>query len=210
MLSDVVKALHFAGVAPFLDDRQSFSAAPLNKDKVFKIAQWWHNVVHSITLDDTIVLPPGPRTLKDDFVRKGLRMESEHVALVRGLWADFLRDHDTLSRDVFSGRGVALIGGKLQYLVPSLVAIRALRRTGCKLPIELWFPDNEVMPTPQLQQLLAKLGVHIRTLQVPKALGQVRAAALVCGVLSAACAWHESAYPMPSTRDVGHWMDHWA
>jgi alpha 1,2-mannosyltransferase len=127
----------------------------------------------SITVRDRVILPPGPRTMRDDFVQKGLRMEPAHIAKVREDWRLFLMQHDSLPVDVFSGRGVVLIGGKLQYLVPSLVAIRALRRTGCTLPVELWFPDNEAMPTPELQQLLGQMGVHIQTLPVPAALGQV-------------------------------------
>ena len=68
---------------------------------------------------------------------------------------------------------MVLIGGKLQYLVPSLIALRALRRTGCTLPAELWFPDNEHLPGEELQTLVHKLGAHIRTVAVPRALGHV-------------------------------------
>jgi hypothetical protein len=145
----------------------------LPQNQTATVMQWWSHVTSSITLNDHVILPPGKRTQVDDFVQKGLRLEPGHILAVRDAWHQFLQQHDTLSPDVFLGRGIAIIGGKLQYLVPSLIAIRALRRTGSKLPVELWFPENEPLPHPELQTLIARLGVHIRTLPVPSALGQV-------------------------------------
>ena len=102
--------------------------------------RWWATVADSITLADKVILPPGPRTRNDDFVQKGLRLQLLHIASVRAAWHAFLDQHGDLPASAFEGRGVVLIGGKLQYLVPSLIALRALRRTGCTLPAELWFP----------------------------------------------------------------------
>ena len=69
------------------------------------MAQWWSGVVANITLADSVIIPPGPRTILDDFVQKGLRFEPLHIASVRADWGHFLEQHDTLSMDMFEGRG---------------------------------------------------------------------------------------------------------
>jgi alpha 1,2-mannosyltransferase len=34
--------------------------------------------------------------------------------------------------------------GGLQYMVPAWVALHTLRRTGCQLPVEMWFAAREM------------------------------------------------------------------
>ncbi|GIL63128.1 hypothetical protein Vafri_17254 [Volvox africanus] len=63
----------------------------------------------------------------------------------------------------FSGRGVVMVGGGMQYLTPAWVSLHVLRRTGCKLPVELWFPVEE-FPTPAVEEALLGLGVMSRRL----------------------------------------------
>ena len=63
----------------------------------------------------------------------------------------------------FSGRGIVFLGGGPTYLVPTLVALRALRLGGCSLPAEVWFPRAEA-PTRGLEGLLAGLGAVARLL----------------------------------------------
>ena len=64
---------------------------------------------------------------------------------------------------LFSGRGVVFLGGGPTYLVPTLVALRALRLSGCSLPVEVWFPRAEA-PTRGLERLLGELGAVARLL----------------------------------------------
>lgn len=169
-----------ADTPPFLPADSELETLAPRGAPLAAVAQWWSAVAGNITLDDKVVIPPGPRTPRDDFVRKGLRLEPLHIASVRAAWNTFLERHGNLPVSAFEGRGVVLIGGKLQYLVPSLVALRALRGTGCTLPAELWFPDNEPLPSIELQALVRKLGAHIRTVAVPRALGHVRTQMQVC------------------------------
>jgi alpha 1,2-mannosyltransferase len=92
------------------------------------------------------------------------------------MWGAFLRDFRDLPEapeNLFSGRGIVLIGGRFKYLVPVLVAIKSVRETGCMLPIELWFPDNEPLPKRPLQRLIESMGVSLRMLPVPNAFKQV-------------------------------------
>ena len=66
-------------------------------------------------------------------------------------------------RPLFSGRGVVFLGGGPTYLVPTLVALRTLRLSGCSLPAEVWFPRAEA-PTRGLERLLGQLGAVARLL----------------------------------------------
>ncbi|GIL84768.1 hypothetical protein Vretimale_14448 [Volvox reticuliferus] len=63
----------------------------------------------------------------------------------------------------FSGRGVVMVGGGIRYLTPAWASLHVLRRTGCKLPVELWFPVEE-FPTPAVEEALLDLGVMSRRL----------------------------------------------
>ncbi|GLI66684.1 hypothetical protein VaNZ11_010617 [Volvox africanus] len=63
----------------------------------------------------------------------------------------------------FSGRGVVMVGGGLHYLTPAWTNLHVLRRTGCRLPVELWFPVDE-FPTPAVEEALLGLGVMSRRL----------------------------------------------
>ncbi|GLC36242.1 hypothetical protein PLESTB_001364800 [Pleodorina starrii] len=67
------------------------------------------------------------------------------------------------SSAVFSGRGVVMVGGGMHYLTPAWVNLHLLRRTGCTLPVELWFPVEE-FPTPAVEAALQDLGVTSRRL----------------------------------------------
>ena len=143
---------------------------------------WWAAVRSSVTADDTIVLPPGPRSRTDDFVEKGLRFQPQHIETIRAQWGRFSERFGAppAGGKAFAGRGIAMLGGKMEYLVPALVAIRALRKTGCTLPIELWLPDTEPRPPDVILDKVAdKLGVYPRTLAMPAALGNVRAPGIV-------------------------------
>ncbi|GFR52395.1 hypothetical protein Agub_g14905 [Astrephomene gubernaculifera] len=65
---------------------------------------------------------------------------------------------------VFAGRGVVMVGGGLRYLTPAWVSLHVLRRSGCTLPVELWFPVEEFPPAALEEQLGRELGVRCRRL----------------------------------------------
>jgi alpha 1,2-mannosyltransferase len=124
---------------------------------------------------DEVVLPPGPRNWVDDFVAKGLRMDPDHIEDAKKQWRRFLtRANRDAPVDTFHGRGIAILSGSLPYLVPSLVALKSLRRSGCNLPIELWFPETE-MPAIDIARGIERLGARVQTFPLPDVLGTVRA-----------------------------------
>lgn len=63
--------------------------------------------------------------------------------------------------------------GEVEYLVPALLAIKMIRRSGCTLPIELWFPADEIVTGPLLQKI-DSLGAHVCSFPVDAALGKAR------------------------------------
>lgn len=44
----------------------------------------------------------------------------------------------------FSERGIVMCAGGLSYFTCAYVSLKALRRTGCSLPVELWYVGNEL------------------------------------------------------------------
>lgn len=135
---------------------------------------WWHDVMAQITPAVPTVLPPGPRTENGpDFVALGHRIRPEHRAKLRQQWRAFVRKWGDMPEDAFEGRGIAILSGNLPYLVPSVVALKAIRRTGCTLPVEFWFPANE-SPTLGVAMKLHRLGATVRKFPVPTTLAHVR------------------------------------
>jgi hypothetical protein len=136
---------------------------------------WWAELAATISPDDEVVLPPGPRDRWDDFVAKGSRVQTQHIAQVKEGWRRFL---DTAGQDppkgAFKGRGIAILSGSMPYLVPSMIALRALRATGCTLPVEFWFPENEI-PDYDVAKQLESLGAQVQVFPFdPEVLGKVR------------------------------------
>jgi hypothetical protein len=52
----------------------------------------------------------------------------------------------------------------MRYMVPAWVALRALRRANCTLPVEVWFPAHEAPPPGSgLAAALGALGAAVRS-----------------------------------------------
>lgn len=135
---------------------------------------WWQEVMAKIVPSLPTVTPPGPRTENGaDFVALGHRIRPEHRAQLRQQWRAFVHDWGVMPEDAFEGRGIAILSGNLPYLVPSVIALKAIRRTGCKLPVEFWFPANEG-PTLGVAMKLHRLGASVRKFPVPTTLTHVR------------------------------------
>lgn len=135
---------------------------------------WWHDVMAEIEPKVPTVLPPGPRTESSaDFVALGYRVLPEHRALLRKQWRAFVAEWGTMPVGAFEGRGIAILSGNVPYLVPSIIALKALRRTGCTLPVEFWFPANET-PTLGVAMKLHRLGATVHKFPVPTTLSHVR------------------------------------
>jgi hypothetical protein len=140
---------------------------------------WWRRVGGTLNETDLVALPPGPRNKTHDFVAMNLFMQPSHIMHVQEQWRRFSAAAEAVGSpvDTFTGRGVAILSGAAPYLVPSLIALKALRRAGCTLPVEMWLPEAEAPPPQmfaQLQQDVAQLGAKLTLLPVPAALdGQV-------------------------------------
>lgn len=126
----------------------------------------------SLHPSDRAILPPGKRTAAVDFVALGRSMQPEHRAMARQDWKDFVKLAGPYPASAFSGQGIAILSGDMKYLVPSLITLKALRRVGCQLPVELWFPSTEPPPD-ALAAKLKRLGATARTFTVPPVLGKV-------------------------------------
>jgi hypothetical protein len=61
--------------------------------------------------------------------------------------------------DGFHGRGIVICGGGLRYFTNAWVCINMLRRSGCKLPVELWYRGRSEMDA-RMKALLTPLGVE--------------------------------------------------
>ena len=75
---------------------------------------------------------------------------------------NFRREEPSFPSALFRGRGIAIVGGNGRYQTPFWVAVHAIRRTGSKLPIEIWFPEKEVPNCHRIREL-AKLDVTVRS-----------------------------------------------
>ncbi|KAG2436436.1 hypothetical protein HXX76_006739 [Chlamydomonas incerta] len=136
---------------------------------------------------------PEPRSSKVDWVLEGRAMDPASVEALAAAFAGLLADLPPYPGGagsgaggsssgsgsssgggsgagggggaVFSGRGVVMVGGSLRYLVPAWVSLHVLRKSGCRLPVEVWFPAAEY-PTPELEAALAALGAVTRRLDL--------------------------------------------
>lgn len=136
------------------------------------IMTWWKRIAGSLTTTDRAVVPPGRRTSTDDFVALGLRLRPEHRAMARQAWRAFVEEAGDYPATAFDGKGIAILSGSMPYLVPSLIALKSLRRVGCQLPVELWFPSSEAPPA-GVSFKLKRLGATARKFPLPEVLGKV-------------------------------------
>src|SRR5260221_617852 len=58
----------------------------------------------------------------------------------------------------FHGRGVVICGGGVKYFTNAWVCVNMLRRSGCTLPVQLWFLGKEEMDQ-EMKTLIKSLGV---------------------------------------------------
>jgi len=113
--------------------------------------------------------PPGYRgfgaTPDADFVSAGVRMPPAAAAAAAAQWRAFLAAAPPFNRSagLFAGSGVAIGGGGLGYISAAWACLRALRRTGCTLPVEVWFLAHEApsaRPGSPSRPLLRALAAH--------------------------------------------------
>ena len=111
-----------------------------------------------------VKMPPGSRRdLYTDFVMYGRRMSEEAVRETRRRTELFKKMAPAYPERAFAGRGIVIVGGNQPKFQTSYwVAIHALRRSGCALPIQLWFPEREG-PDCERADELRRMGVTIHS-----------------------------------------------
>lgn len=57
---------------------------------------------------------------------------------------------------IFKGRGIVIVGGG-EYFGPAIISLHMLRRTGCKLPVEVFVPDDDEYEAEICDKYLKKL-----------------------------------------------------
>ena len=107
---------------------------------------------------------PGTRSSRtDDYVLAGKRMRQKDLEAIRRGIQRFVESIPAFGS--FEGRGIVIVGGsKKAYQTPYWIAIFSIRRVDHNIPIELWFPKDELPNCLQLARL-AELQVNVRTFE---------------------------------------------
>ncbi|KAK9798888.1 hypothetical protein WJX73_001325 [Symbiochloris irregularis] len=124
----------------------------------------WRKIqVALVTAGHNRVVLPERRTGARDWVKEGLRMPKRDTDRAQQQWQLFMATAPSYPEGMFRGKGITILAGGGQYMVPAWVNIHMLRRTGCMLPVEMFFPAPEY-PTVEMEAALAALGVKCRAL----------------------------------------------
>ena len=109
-----------------------------------------------------VKLPDGTRRdLYKDFVMYDRRMSPRDAETAKRRVEQFVRSAPAYPAGAFESRGIVIVGGASPRFATSYwVAVHALRRAGCELPIEMWFPAGEG-PDCVRSEDLQKMGVTV-------------------------------------------------
>lgn len=112
--------------------------------------------------------PGGEQTRKPykDLVRQSIEelepLQAAHQRFVDELETELGDDKSGQSQrqwkglDIFKGQGIVIVGGG-EYFGPAIISLHMLRRTGCKLPVEVFVPDDDEYEAEICDQYLKKL-----------------------------------------------------
>lgn len=110
---------------------------------------------------------PGNRKKEIDYLIFDKKVESKSVHFIRAHMERFLQKNIALSYNITyfpQNKGVVIVGGAdKKYRTSYWVCIHSIRRTGSRLPIELWFPEKEMPSTNELRVLEEELLVSVRS-----------------------------------------------
>lgn len=113
-------------------------------------------------------------TIRRDFVLAGERLTKKRVDEIREKTEAFVKNipndiltisNDDKRNDYFfaNDRGIVIVGGsKYSIKTTYWICVHAIRRAKSKLPIELWFPQNELPSCDDIEDL-RDLGVIVRS-----------------------------------------------
>ena len=125
----------------------------------------FEKLVHTAGSPLGVEIPLGSRgDVQADFVMHGRRMSAESVEKTRTRVQEFIQNAPEYPEYTFSERGIVIVGGhQPEYQTSYWVAIHALRRSGCSLPIQLWFPESEAPDCDRIRAL-RNMGVTVHSL----------------------------------------------
>src|SRR6266540_1660934 len=78
------------------------------------------------------------------------------IKILRKEWKDHLKNIRPYPSNLH-GKGIVICAGGLGYLTCCWVAVHAIRRTGCHLPVQVWYVGEEL--TEEIKTELGKLNV---------------------------------------------------
>ncbi|MES2376042.1 MAG: hypothetical protein V4553_05675 [Bacteroidota bacterium] len=71
-------------------------------------------------------------------------IDDETIKYLKNKWQTHVAAIEDYPLSRYSGKGIVICAGGIQYFTCAWVTIRQLRHIGCNLPIELWFSENEL------------------------------------------------------------------
>ena len=128
-----------------------------------EIVQVFQRALAAVETLRTVKTPNSRKSIKNDFVYQGQRMRAGDIARVRVAIDDFKRDAPTYPARTFRGKGIVIVGGSgLNYATSYWIALLSIRRAGCALPVDIWFPKGE-FPTCRQVRGLRRYGATPRS-----------------------------------------------
>ncbi len=122
-------------------------------DDIIELARTFHRVIGPHL---GVKLPRGNRRyLYQDFAMYGRQLSNVDVEKVRQRIKKFKREAPSFpKKGIFHGRGIVIVGGQSPKFSTSFwIAVHAIRRTGSKLPIQIWFPEGELPDCGRISEL---------------------------------------------------------
>jgi alpha 1,2-mannosyltransferase len=94
---------------------------------------------------------------KNGIRRIGFDLQKSSIRELKSHWKEHARNIEPYPQN-FEGRGIVMCAGGLSYYTCCWVAIKAIRRLGCNLPIQVWYLGNELSDEVKIE--LEKLDVE--------------------------------------------------
>ncbi|DBA65601.1 TPA: hypothetical protein ACH3X2_002666 [Trebouxia sp. C0005] len=145
--------------APIISLDPDLLSGPLSAGVHTRRQELWDSIWTALSASGVdVAQPPGIRTDAHDFVRDGLHMSRAAVKRAQAQLGTFQQGAPAYPKTLFRGKGIVIMAGGLTYFVPAWINIHMLRKTGCTLPVEMFFPAEEY-PTKAVEQELQQIGV---------------------------------------------------
>ncbi|PST83902.1 hypothetical protein C7T94_03915 [Pedobacter yulinensis] len=73
-----------------------------------------------------------------------IEFDAEAISHLRNVWQKSVPNFPEFPSRRFSGKGIVIAAGGLSYLTCTYITLKNLRRSGCKLPVEVWHLSYEL------------------------------------------------------------------